>query len=253
MQGFCPGSKSAKSPTPELIACPECGYEVEVWTHELMRHCPQCKTAVFREKRPSCLDWCSYAKECVGPELYATLKAPTQAGVAGPLETLRREHEEAQKRLALLKGASLCLRAAAKGGSQAGETYQQGLLTLGRVLHFLDTELRDHFRREEEGLFPMLQGHMGKDGSPLSVLLSEHQELWRQVDRLRQKAGEVTGSDGARAADEVEETAGAIARLLQGHIDKENTMLLPLAQASLGESGLARLSARWAELQKPTP
>lgn len=71
---FCPGSKAIKEPTPEYIPCPNCGNEVEVWTHELMYPCDKCGTPVFREQGPSCIDWCPFAEECVGPERYRRLK-----------------------------------------------------------------------------------------------------------------------------------------------------------------------------------
>ncbi len=71
--GFCPGSKVLREPTPEEYPCPQCGYKVEIWTHELERNCPQCGTTVFKERTPSCIDWCQYARECVGEETYARL------------------------------------------------------------------------------------------------------------------------------------------------------------------------------------
>ena len=58
---------------PEEHPCPQCGGDVEVWTHELKATCPHCGATVFKEKSPSCIDWCQYAKECVGEELYAKL------------------------------------------------------------------------------------------------------------------------------------------------------------------------------------
>lgn len=41
-----------------------------MWTDELQATCPNCKKVVTREEAPSCLDWCSYAKECLGAEGY---------------------------------------------------------------------------------------------------------------------------------------------------------------------------------------
>jgi hypothetical protein len=70
----CPGSQSIRNPVPENIPCPQCGRDVEIWTDEKKGICPGCKTAVFRERKMSCIDWCPYAKECVGPEVYERLK-----------------------------------------------------------------------------------------------------------------------------------------------------------------------------------
>ncbi|MDP3731488.1 MAG: HD domain-containing protein [Candidatus Omnitrophota bacterium] len=68
---FCPGSKKFKEPQPENIKCPSCGTEVEVWSDEIQFLCPNCKNTTIRQQEgASCLDWCKYAKECVGGETY---------------------------------------------------------------------------------------------------------------------------------------------------------------------------------------
>lgn len=67
---FCPGSSKFKQPEPEIIKCPSCSTEIEIWTDEIQVTCPQCKNVVMREAGASCLDWCKYAKECVGDNTY---------------------------------------------------------------------------------------------------------------------------------------------------------------------------------------
>ena len=68
---FCPGSKKFKEPQPENVKCPSCGTEVEVWTDEIKFLCPSCKNTTIRQQEgASCLDWCKYAKECVGGATY---------------------------------------------------------------------------------------------------------------------------------------------------------------------------------------
>lgn len=64
----CPGSQNFSQPRPELQRCPYCGEEVEIWTDEVKSTCPLCKKEVFREVEMGCLEWCKYAKECVGEE-----------------------------------------------------------------------------------------------------------------------------------------------------------------------------------------
>lgn len=66
----CPGVKFFKQPEAEILRCPNCSIEVEIWTDEVKAACPQCKTVVTREQGQSCLDWCKFAKECVGEDLY---------------------------------------------------------------------------------------------------------------------------------------------------------------------------------------
>jgi hypothetical protein len=66
----CPGQDRFKHPTPENIKCVFCGEEVEIWTDEASTVCPKCKKTVTRDGGQSCLDWCKYAKECVGEDIY---------------------------------------------------------------------------------------------------------------------------------------------------------------------------------------
>lgn len=66
----CPGAKAFKQPEPQDIRCPFCDYELEMWTDEIKVKCPHCKKTVTRKQAPSCLDWCKYARECVGDALF---------------------------------------------------------------------------------------------------------------------------------------------------------------------------------------
>lgn len=66
----CPGSQAFSQPHPEDVKCPNCGTEVEIWSDEIKVKCPKCKKTVMRKQGQSCLDWCKYAKECLGEEGY---------------------------------------------------------------------------------------------------------------------------------------------------------------------------------------
>lgn len=70
MISSCPGSQKFKTPEPENITCPHCGEAVEIWTDEVEAVCQRCKNRVGRPAGQSCLDWCKYAKECVGENVY---------------------------------------------------------------------------------------------------------------------------------------------------------------------------------------
>ncbi len=75
MQKFCPGSLNLREPKPEYQTCPRCGYEVEIWTDEVKARCPSCRTLIVKGRQASCIDWCQYARQCVGDELYERLQA----------------------------------------------------------------------------------------------------------------------------------------------------------------------------------
>lgn len=74
----CPGSKRFKKPYPETLDCPFCGEKVEMWSDESQAVCPKCKKVVARQLGACCLDWCKYAKECVGQDIYDRYKKGNQ-------------------------------------------------------------------------------------------------------------------------------------------------------------------------------
>ena len=69
----CPGSKRIKEPFPENIKC-SCGKEIEIWSDEAETVCPHCRKKAYRDMPPSCIDWCSVAKECLGKEKFEKYK-----------------------------------------------------------------------------------------------------------------------------------------------------------------------------------
>jgi predicted RNA-binding Zn-ribbon protein involved in translation (DUF1610 family) len=74
----CPGASNIREVRPEEIECPQCGAPVEIWSDELSARCPQCGERVSRDLGPSCIDWCSFAEQCVGTEKYRRLKGPAR-------------------------------------------------------------------------------------------------------------------------------------------------------------------------------
>lgn len=254
----CPGSLSIREPMPEYVSCPTCHQEVEIWSNELSYPCPKCGTRVARKQTPSCIDWCPMAEECIGSELYKQLKpeersSPSDPVTNGVVNTLRREHDEAQKQIALLKAAVLCLGASAKASSPyPAQVIEQSMVRVRSVLTFFDREMRLHFRREEDDLFPALDGHIGREGSPSRVLLVEHVQVWELVDCLKEGLGKLAESEGKESrecAAEVYGTATNLARLLESHIKKENESLLPIAQSLLESREIEGISRRWESLK----
>ncbi|MBN2533852.1 MAG: hypothetical protein JXB88_13235 [Spirochaetales bacterium] len=63
MKEKCPGSNRIISS--ELITCPYCNTEVELFSDEIQRLCPGCRKIIFHEALPGCISWCSHAKECM--------------------------------------------------------------------------------------------------------------------------------------------------------------------------------------------
>ena len=65
----CPGASKILMPTIKLKKCPECGEEVEIVSTDIQEDCPKCGFTIYNDLA-SCVQWCEYAKECVGEEVY---------------------------------------------------------------------------------------------------------------------------------------------------------------------------------------
>ncbi len=70
----CPGS-STRNLTADIIVCPGCGEQVEIFSDESKRRCPSCRQIVHRERLPSCVDWCPSARECIGNAWWQAFQA----------------------------------------------------------------------------------------------------------------------------------------------------------------------------------
>ncbi len=67
-------------PEPEGGACISargCGAEVEMFSDELRIKCRKCGEYVYKEKTPSCIEWCPAARQCLGEERWKALKGET--------------------------------------------------------------------------------------------------------------------------------------------------------------------------------
>ena len=69
----CPGTHTILMPTIKLKTCPNCGEEVEVDSTDFKTKCPACNFTIFNNVA-SCIEYCEYAKECVGEDLYNEFK-----------------------------------------------------------------------------------------------------------------------------------------------------------------------------------
>ena len=69
----CPGhdDRNLKS---EIMVCPDCGFQIEIFSDEIQVRCPQCGKLACRQRLPSCVDWCKSAKDCLGEEKWRKLK-----------------------------------------------------------------------------------------------------------------------------------------------------------------------------------
>ncbi len=73
MYNRCPG-QNMNNLRVSLYSCPSCGAEVEIFSDELKAKCPKCGQEVYHDKSPSCIDWCAYARKCLGEKRWKELK-----------------------------------------------------------------------------------------------------------------------------------------------------------------------------------
>ena len=78
MLDHCPGAANLRTPTLSIKKCPRCGKEVEVFSNDVSVTCSNCGFVVYNDIM-TCVQWCKYAKECVGEETYNTIMAQMKA------------------------------------------------------------------------------------------------------------------------------------------------------------------------------
>ena len=52
--------------------CPQCGCEVEIFSIDTQVACDNCGFVIYNDTL-SCVQWCKYARKCVGDEMYERL------------------------------------------------------------------------------------------------------------------------------------------------------------------------------------
>lgn len=151
-----------------------------------------------------------------------------------PVETLMSEHRVIERGLDALDGLCADL-----------STDDPNLrIRLSKLVRFFrEYADRVHHAKEEDRLFTALAAHgFSSESGPVFVMLSEHEAGRRHVTKL----AEVAGGDGPLTLEEVEtvrEHGPAFSALLRGHIQKEDTILFPMAAQVLQPPVVAELRA----------
>ena len=63
-----------KPRTPAIIekTCPQCGAEIEMFSIDTQLACEKCGFIAYNDTL-SCVQWCQYARKCVGDEMYQVM------------------------------------------------------------------------------------------------------------------------------------------------------------------------------------
>ena len=78
MTSRCPG-QDFQNLRVSLYKCPNCGAEVEIFSDEIKIRCQKCGEYVYRDKIPSCIDWCASARQCLGEERWKELRGSAES------------------------------------------------------------------------------------------------------------------------------------------------------------------------------
>jgi hemerythrin-like domain-containing protein len=104
----------------------------------------------------------------------------------------------------------------------------------------LDAGLESHANLEEELLFVHLEPHLGTQGGPLAVMRAEHDEIKNGLSRLPQ----------LQNLDEAQNLLLHVIAVAREHFAKEEQILYPMAEQTLGEEKLMQLGSEWARQRK---
>lgn len=66
------GCQGKKDITIEDKICPNCGAELEIFSIDTSVTCEKCGFTIYNDAL-SCVQWCQYAKKCVGDTMYEHL------------------------------------------------------------------------------------------------------------------------------------------------------------------------------------
>ena len=61
-----------KTPTIHEKICPQCGNVIELFSIDTQMPCDHCGFIAYNDTL-SCVQWCQYAKDCVGEQMYNQL------------------------------------------------------------------------------------------------------------------------------------------------------------------------------------
>jgi hemerythrin-like domain-containing protein len=160
-----------------------------------------------------------------------------------PIEVLVEEHEKIVRVLDALDGWAEGL----DGADDGERPVLRRFMTC--IREFVDPI---HHGKEEDILFAlMVESGFPKQAGPIAVMLHEHDIARRLIATMHGLAEQATPWT-AEQRDEAKRAAGSYTELMRQHIDKENGILYPMADARLPPAAQAEMAARFARFAETT-
>lgn len=84
-----------RTPTLHEKTCPQCGSIIEIFSIDTEVACENCGFVAYNDTL-SCVQWCEYARKCVGDEMYEHLMKVAQLQKEKAAEELKKKKEAKQ-------------------------------------------------------------------------------------------------------------------------------------------------------------
>ncbi len=151
-----------------------------------------------------------------------------------PIAVLLQEHNDALEQLKRLNDAVAVL-------NETGYTKSLSR-KLAESLRYVEHEVKDHNKKEEEALFPILEKYVE---GPTKLMRSDHKKLRKGFDQLRDAIEHLEqNQDSFKAMRNLSVVAKTIVQLFVNHIHKENYILFPLVQKLLTKDELREVARK---------
>ena len=177
-----------------------------------------------------------------------------------PIDRLLAEHRELRRDIDRLRAAVEDLRA--RGDASLPAT----LPALRPVVAMMSGPLLVHARKEDEALFPAVEGALGESAGPTAVMRREHVEIHDGARRFRETLRQlhevehpsiVAGGErlqrlvaGEAGTGELVTTGEELVELLEAHFQKEEDVLFPIARGLLSPEDLAAVESRMETIER---
>jgi len=124
---------------------------------------------------------------------------------------------------------------------ERGEVTEEVLEGVRGATAFINNEVRAHNEKEEELLFPELEKVLPPKG-PTFVMREEHRRLWEVLEKVETTLERLERD--REAIDELVASAQFVVQLLSEHINKENSVLYPMAKQLLAPEQMEAIAQR---------
>lgn len=156
------------------------------------------------------------------------------------IEELVRQHRDAEAMLVkLAAGVERVQREGVKGAGVLDD--------LRDLRREIQGEVLSHFREEEQALFPVLGRHIDSASGPIAMLMEEH-AIFRQLElQFEEAVAALEAGHGDGWEERIRDAGDSIARLLPAHIEKEESVLFPMAENLLSAEEWDQVRRLWKE------